>query len=198
MRYILSAVLLILSLASSAQHKHYLSFSLTDNASSYPFQYLAGYTENPLHPGFEIGYGKSTIQKKHHEWFGEFKIGYFYHQYVQHGIPIYFNGGYRYHFNRRFNMDLALGAGYLHSIATTDVLKLENGEYQNAKGIGRPQMMAAIGSTIGYQVKINKTDTARIFFQYQARIQFPFNDVYVPILPYNQIALGITIPLKRK
>ena len=198
MRHILTLGLLILSLASTAQKKKYLSFALTNNASSYPFQYLAGYVENPLHPGFEVGIGKTTGIIKHHEWFGELKIGYFYHQFVQHGIPIYFNGGYRYHFNHRFSMDAALGAGYFHSIATTDVLKLENGEYENAKGIGRPQIMAAIGFSAGYRVKINKTDSARIFFQYQSRVQLPFNDDYVPILPYNQIALGIAVPLKSK
>jgi hypothetical protein len=94
-------------------------------------------------------------------------------------------------------MDAAIGAGYLHSIATTDVLKLEDGEYVNAKGIGRPQIMVAVTFGAGYNVKMNKTDSLRIFLQYQARAQLPFNDDYVPILPYNQIALGFSIPIKK-
>ena len=95
-------------------------------------------------------------------------------------------------------MDAALGAGYFHSIATTDVLKIEDGEYQNAKGAGRAKVMAAVGFTAGYRVKFRKTDSTRIFFQYQSRAQLPFNQEYVPVLPYNQIALGISIPLISK
>jgi hypothetical protein len=197
MKYMITLGLMFFALSMQAQRKSYFSFSLTNNASSYPFQYMAGYVENPLHPGFELGYGKTSGRKKRHEWFGEFKLGYFYHQFVQHGIPVYFNGGYRYHFSHRFSMDGAIGAGYFHSIATTDVLKLENGEYVNAKGIGRPQIMAAVTFGAGYHVKLNKTDSLRVFFQYQARVQLPFNDDYVPILPYNQIALGVAIPIKK-
>jgi hypothetical protein len=197
MKQIIILGLVLFCSSVQAQNKHHLSFAVTNNASSYPFQYMAGYFENPLHPGFELGYGKTSGRKKHHEWFGELKLGYFYHQFVQHGIPIYFNGGYRYHFSHRFSMDAAIGAGYLHSIATTDVLKLEDGEYVNAKGIGRPQIMVAVTFGAGYNVKMNKTDSLRIFLQYQARAQLPFNDDYVPILPYNQIALGFSIPIKK-
>jgi hypothetical protein len=197
MKQIIILGLVLFCSSVQAQNKHHLSFAVTNNASSYPFQYMAGYFENPLHPGFELGYGKTSGRKKHHEWFGELKLGYFYHQFVQHGIPIYFNGGYRYHFSHRFSMDAAIGAGYLHSIATTDVLKLEDGEYVNAKGIGRPQIMVAVTFGAGYNVKIDKTDSLRIFLQYQARAQLPFNDDYVPILPYNQIALGFSIPIKK-
>jgi hypothetical protein len=197
MKQIIILGLVLFCSSVQAQNKHHLSFAVTNNASSYPFQYMAGYFENPLHPGFELGYGKTSGRKKHHEWFGELKLGYFYHQFVQHGIPIYFNGGYRYHFSHRFSMDAAIGAGYLHSIATTDVLKLEDGEYVNAKGIGRPQIMVAVTFGAGYNVKMDKTDSLRIFLQYQARAQLPFNDDYVPILPYNQIALGFSIPIKK-
>jgi hypothetical protein len=197
MKNIIILGFIVFCLSARAQHKHYISFAVTNNASSYPFQYMAGYFKNPLHPGFELGYGKILGGKKHHEWFAEFKLGYFYHQFVQHGIPIYFNGGYRYIFNHRFSMDAAFGAGYFHSIATTDVLKLENGEYMNAKGIGRPQIMAAVTFGAGYQIKMNKSDSLRIFLQYQARAQLPFNDDYVPILPYNQIALGVSLPIKK-
>ena len=198
MKYFLTLGMMILCLTSSAQKERYLSLALTNSGSSYPFQYLAGYFENPLHPGFEVGLGRTSGIKKHHEWFGELTVGYSYHQFVQHGILVYFNGGYRYHFNHRFSLDATLGAGYFHSIATTDVLKLENGEYEDAKGIGRPQLMAALGFSAGYRVKINKTDSARIFFQYLSRVQLPFNEEYVPVLPYNQIALGIAVPLKSK
>jgi hypothetical protein len=197
MKHVIILGLVLFCVSAQAQKKYHFSFAVTNNASSYPFQYMAGYFENPLHPGFELGYGKTMGKKKHHEWFGEFKLGYFYHQFVQHGIPIYFNGGYRYHFPHRFSMDAAIGAGYFHSIATTEVLKLEDGEYVNAKGIGRPQIMAAVTFGVGYNVKMKNTDSLRLFFQYQARAQLPFNDDYVPILPYNQIALGFSIPIKK-
>jgi hypothetical protein len=194
MRKLLILCVILITIQAQAQQKKYVAVALTTNATSYPFSYLAGYTQNPIHPGFELTYGKNFSVKGKHDWFREFKLGYFYHQYVQHGIPIYINYGYRYHFSKHFHAEAAAGAGYLHSISEPELLEQDdNGEYVNGKGIGKPQFMAALTIGLGYHI-----GTSRIFLQYQARIQTPFIKSYVPILPYDQLALGLSMPLTYK
>jgi len=183
------------------QSKYRLSVAFTDNASAYPFAVFTGFVKEPIHPGVEFGWSRNFREKKNHDWFRDVKLGYFYHRFVQHGIPLYVNYGYRYKFSKTFNADAALGAGYFHSIAATEVLKLDDaGNYKNAKGIGRPQAMAALTIGTGYVFYLNKDQPVKLFLQYQARIQTPFVKSYVPILPYNQAAIGISFlfPSKKK
>lgn len=193
MKPFLFVFMFFISAVLPAQNKDQLSIALTDNASAYPFSTFAGYFHAPIHPGIELGWSRNFREKKKHDWFRDVKLGYFYHRFVQHGIPLYVNYGYRYKFSKRFNADAALGAGYFHSIAAVEVLKLDDaGNYKNAKGIGRPQAMAALTIGTGYIFQINKDQPVKLFLQYQARIQTPFVKSYVPILPYNQAAIGVS------
>jgi hypothetical protein len=186
---------LLFSLSVNAQKKQSLSLAITDNASDYPFSTFVGFASEPVHPGFELGWAHDYGKKKH-DWFWEIKAGYFYHQFVQHGIPIYGDFGYRYKFTKHFSADASLGIGYFHSIPDTDVYELDaNGDYTNAKGIGRSQIMIPLTLGINYDFSFNEKLKSKIFFQYQQRLQTPFVNNYVPILPYNQIDLGMAIYL---
>jgi hypothetical protein len=190
MKHLMAAFLLCLSLSTQAQKKQYLSFGLTDNASAYPFSTFFGFTSQPLHAGFEFGWGHERLKKKH-SWIWELKAGYFHHQFVQHGIPIYATYAYRYLFTRHWSADASLGIGYLHSIPATDVYKLDpNGNYVNGKGIGRPQIMVPFTLGVNYAFRAGNGHDARVFFQYQQRLQAEFVKNYVPLLPYNQICIG--------
>jgi hypothetical protein len=196
MKQLLVSIACFLTTILQAQSNQYLSVAFTDNASAYPFGILVGYFEAPLHPGVEIGWGKTFKQKPKHDWYRELKLGYFYHRFVQHGISLSLNYGYRYKFPKHFVADVALGAGYFHSIAATEVLKLDDkGNYENAKGIGRPQIMGALTLGGGYIIPLKNGTPLKLWLQYQTRIQAPFVNAYVPILPYDQLALGVTFTL---
>jgi hypothetical protein len=181
---------------SIAQKSKQVSVAITDQASAYPFGKFVGFVNEPVHPGIEFAYTILFREKKKHEWYYEFKAGYFFHRFVQHGIPLYFNFGYRYKVSKAWSFDASLGAGYFHSIAATEVLKQNDaGDYENAKGIGRAQAMAAFTLGAGYKIPLQASKFMRLFFQYQQRIQMPFINSYVPVLPYNQIALGAAMPV---
>ncbi|MBZ5857087.1 hypothetical protein [Flavihumibacter profundi] len=198
MKKIIGGLLLLLTLTASAQKRQYVSAAFTDNASAYPFGKFAGFFNEPVHAGFEFGWGH-VKEKNKHDWYWELKAGYFYHQFVQNGIPIYVTGGYRYRIVKHFSADVSLGLGYFHSIATTAVLKQNSsGEYVNAKGIGRPQVMVPFTLGANYDFNWNNTRQCRIFIEYQQRIQAPFVNSYVPILPYNQLAIGFAFYLPGK
>jgi hypothetical protein len=174
-----------------------LSLALTNNHSAYPFASFSKLFSGPYHPGFEMGYGFNWTSSKKHDWYQQFRAGYFYHRFVQHGIPLYTQIGYRYRAWDQVNFNAALGAGYLHSIPATAVLKLNNnGEYEKAKGIGRPQ--ALVNFSVGGRYAIHKkANSPTVFLQYTQQLQTPFINSYVPLLPYNSMALGISMPFPK-
>jgi len=198
MKFSFTLFLVLFSCIAIAQKKQSVSLAFTDNASSYPFGIFAGYFTEPLHPGFEAGWSH-IYQKKKHDWYWDIKAGYFYHQFVQHGIPIYADFGYRYRFAKHVSADVSLGAGYFHSVPATEVYKLDgSGNYENGKGIGRSQVMIPFTIGVNYDFKLKNERSSMIFLQYQQRLQAPFVNNYVPILPYCQIAIGYSYYLKDK
>ena len=198
MRLRICIVFLIFLCNAQAQKSQFISLAFTDNASSYPFGTFAGFASEPIHAGFEAGWMHSHRKKKH-DWYWEIKAGYFFHQFVQHGIPIYADFGYRYLFVKHLSADISLGAGYFHSIPATEVFKADgSGNYEESKGIGRPQVMIPFTMGVNYEFRFSEHRNAKAFFQYQQRLQAPFVNNYVPVLPYNQVAFGFALQLKEE
>lgn len=196
--FLIAVTMLITSISVNAQKEKYISFAIYNTQNAMPFGKFSGLFAEILHPGFELGYGKIISQKQKHEWFGELKLSYFYHRYVQHGIPIYLNGGYRHILIERLSAETSLGLGYLHSIPATGKYKLNSdGEYENNKGIGRMQATASFGIGLNYALT-SQPNSLRIFTIYQQRVQMPFVKSYVPLLPYNSFMVGISKPVKKK
>jgi hypothetical protein len=194
---ILFALLPLLFITSSAQKPKWFAVSVTNTNSAVPFNKLVGLVTGVYHPGFEIGYGSNWKTKKKHDWYHELRLGYFYHRFVQHAVPVYANVGYRYKFSKSFIVETSLGAGYLHSIPATAKLKLNNnGEYTNNKGVGRMQAIAAYNIGIGYTINVKKAKPLTIFTAYQQSLQFPFIHSYVPLLPYNTLKVGVRLAIK--
>ncbi|MEO6611138.1 MAG: hypothetical protein ABIT05_03365 [Chitinophagaceae bacterium] len=190
---------LLVSTAVSAQKINYTSIAVFTTQNAMPFGKFTGLFSETLHPGIEAGYGKIFSAKKKHEWTAELKLAYFYHRFVQHGIPLYLNMGYRYLVKKNFSIETSLGAGYMHSIPATAKLKLNNdGEYENNKGIGRMQSIVTFNAGVGYILHPRATRPTRIFASYQQRVQFPFVKSYVPLLPYNSFIIGLSRPLYKK
>jgi len=174
------------------------SLAVMNVQSAMPFGKFAGMFSGHFHPGAEAGIGFNWKTRAKHDWFQEIKAGYFFHRFVQHGIPIYTNIGYRYKFSSRFSSKIILGAGYLHSIPATAKLKLnDKGEYINGKSIGRMQAMAITGLGVSYKIK-TKTRPITVFAQYQLLAQLPFIKSYVPLLPYDCFEVGISHALISK
>jgi len=193
---IIVAIALFGCLAASSQ-KRYLSLAAFNTQTAMPFGKFVGLFTDQFHPGIEAGYGINMSVKEKHDWFVEFKIACFYHRFVQTGIPLYANFGYRYKFSDRFSAETSLGAGYMHSVPATAKLKLnDDGVYVNNKGIGRMQAMATFGLSVGYTINPSAKKPIAIFSTYQQRIQMPFVRSYVPMLPYNNIMFGIKKAIK--
>ena len=192
------AAFVTITLSANAQQNLYITASIFNTQNAMPFGKFSGLVTEIMHPGVEIGYGKIFWKKEKHYWFRECKVGYFYHRYVQHGIPIYVDFGYNHTLIKKFSLKTSIGAGYMHSIPAVDKFKLSsNGEYKNNKGIGRMQGIATFSMGMEYKLKTSSSWPFAIFSNYQQRIQFPFVKSYVPLLPYNSIMIGLHLPIKR-
>jgi hypothetical protein len=190
---------LLAGTAVSAQKQKYLSVAVFTTQNAMPFGKFKGLFAETFHPGIEAGYGKIFQAKKKHEWTAELKLAYFYHRFVQHGIPLYLNLGYRYSINKQFSAETSLGGGYMHSIPATAKLKLNSdGEYENNKGPGRMQAIVAYAVGLAYIPDPAAARPTRIFATYQQRVQLPFVRSYVPLLPYNSFMIGLSHPLHKK
>jgi hypothetical protein len=175
----------------------YISLAFTNNHSAFPFSSFSNLVTGEWHPGFEAGTGFNWSEKKKHDWFQDFRVGYFYHQFVQHGIPLYTTFGYRYKFSERWNAQAGIGAGYFHSIPDQQRFKLnENGDYEKLGGIGRGQAMIVFNLSAGYRFNLDKKHSFEVFTTYQQRIQTPFVPSYVPLLPYNTLMIGVKRQIK--
>lgn len=180
---------------AAAQQKkmRVVSIAGTNSHAAYPFSKFGALFTKELNPGVDIGYTLRTISKKHHDWFATAHAGYFYHRFVQHGIPLYARAGYRYKLNHAWHFTGTLGAGYFHSVPDADIFKLnDEGTYKKSNGIGRGQAMFQFAAGVHYVMERNNS----VFFEYRQQLQAPFIRSYVPLLPYNSIAIGYSFTPK--
>ncbi len=196
--FLTAIIFLMLFKIAVGQHK-YFSIATFNTQTAYPFTKLGGLFSEVYHPGLELTLGKILADRKSHEWFLDGRAAYFFHRYVQHGISLYSNIGYRYKFSSRISSDISLGGGYMQSIPATAKFRLdEDGSYKNNKGLGRAQAIAAFGIGAGYRLRPSSKRPVKILLSWQQRLQLPFVKSYVPLLPYNSMMVGISRPLKER
>jgi hypothetical protein len=169
----------------------HLSLAFTNNHSAYPFASFSKLVTGEWHPGFEMGTGFNWSVRKKHDWYQEIKLGYFNHQFVQHGIPLYTNVGYRYKFSKHWDAQAGLGAGVLLSIPDHNRYKLNNEGNYEAHNKVRLQGMFVFNVGAGYKFHLTKKHPLEAFLTYQQRIQTPYVPSYVPLLPYNSLMVGM-------
>ncbi|MBX2895999.1 MAG: hypothetical protein KF763_11185 [Cyclobacteriaceae bacterium] len=146
------------------------------------------------HPSITVGTGLVWKTAGKHAWEQSFNLGYIYHRFVQHSIPLYTETIYRLETGKKFSLGAHLGLGYLHSIPATDRFELSaDGEYKKITNLGRAQGMARLSFSGRY--KINSTWHTTL--TYGVLMQGPFVRSYVPLLPYNIIQLGVHKSLTR-
>lgn len=195
---LLIAILLSTVISLNAQNGNYVGLAVYNTQNAMPFGKFAGLFTDKFHPGIEALYGRNFSSTKKNNWFLELKCSYFFHRYVQHGIPLYLNFGYRYKITNKFFAETSVGAGYMHSVPATAKLKLnEDGEYENNKGVGRMQAMVNYSLGLAYTLNPSAIKPLTVFTSYQQRVQMPFVKSYVPLLPYNSFMVGIRKPFER-
>lgn len=194
--FILGFVTFYFCNVSAQKHKldHY-NVAFTTLHTAYPFGSFSSLFVKEFHPGFEVGTGFNWKVKEKHDWFQTFEFGYSYHRFVQHTIALYTEFGYRYKFLKTFSAEAKIGGGYLHAFPDSKIFVLkEDGTYKKKTNLGHPQAMGSF--SLGINKKISDPGLVA-FLEYKQRIQLPFINSYVPILPSDMLMIGVKFPLKK-
>ncbi|MDX1910656.1 MAG: hypothetical protein SFV22_04175 [Saprospiraceae bacterium] len=174
-------------------HKNPLVLSLFNLGTQLPGSGTLGIFTTPIHPGISAGTEFSYNRHPLNHFFQTAKLGLYYHQYVQTGIQLYSEAGYRRFIWRGTAAELRLGAGYLHAIAGTEVFKLKDGAYKKTANLGRPQFMGSGAFGLSYTLQKGERPP-RFFLDYQFFLQMPFVKSYVPLEPNVALHLGVAFP----
>lgn len=174
---------------------NYISIAFTNAHSQLPFNSFSRLFYTEWHPGAEIGTGFIWTSKPHHDWIQSFRLGYFYHAFIQHSFSLYTATGYAYKMPRGITAITKLGVGYMQAVPDSKVFVLEDSKgYAERKNFGRAQGIFTLD--LGVQKQFTKRGT-KIFLEYQQRFQVPFIPSYVPVLPYNMLMAGFILPIHR-
>ena len=172
----------------------YFKVAFSNSHAAKPFGSFTSLFYRDFHPGAEIGYESILKNNARRVWFYELRMGYMFHQWVQHNIAIYGNVGYRHELIPSWYGELKLGGGYQHSISDSKVYKVtESDGVKEKKNIGRSQAIANF--TVAISKKLSRASETYLFLEYRQQIQTPFIREYVPVLPYNSMLLGVKFPL---
>ena len=187
--HFLAVVMCLLSVSTFGQPKFtQLTFETGNAITALPVVGAPQLFYTQYHPFTTIGTRFLWKENGKHAWEQSFNLGYIYHRFVQHSIPLFTETIYRYDFNHSFSMRTHLGVGYLHSIPDTNRFKLgENGEYEKITNIGRGQASVKFSISVSYDLK----EDLQLSLNYGVLGQLPFVKSYVPLLPYNTVQLGI-------
>ena len=179
----------------NAQRITTLYFESGNAITALPFIGAPQLFHSNYHPFITVGGAWVWKEKGKHAWEQTVNIGYIYHRYVQHSIPLFTETIYRLNTGKTFALRAHMGVGYLHSIPGTDRFLLnEDGEYEKITNLGRPQAMAKISFSGLFKVRKNFS----LSLNYGVLMQGPFVQSYVPLLPYNTIQVGVQTPLNRR
>jgi hypothetical protein len=172
----------------------YYKIAVSNSHAAKPFGSLSSMFYKDFHPGLDIGYRSVLKNKKKHQWFLEGRASYMFHRWVQHNIALYADAGYRYAITSSWSAEIQLGGGYQLSIPDSKLFTITESEgVKKKKNFGRSQVIGVLGLGIGKA--LSSSSGTRVFMEYQQKIQAPFIKEYVPILPYNNLLLGIATPL---
>ena len=193
-----SLLLLTLVAAQSVTRQKWLLIDITNSQTAKPFGSFAALLSKEVHPGIELGAGWNWKSKPKHEWFQEVKLGYFYHRWVQHSISIYTEFGYRYKLPHQFSIEARLGGGYSRVIVANQVFVINPDKNSGYSQITSSRSQGIITTSFALNKTFGKEKDKRLFFQYQQRLQTPFVQSYIPLLPYNIAAAGFAVSFHSK
>jgi len=172
--------------------------TIYDNSTSLPGYGNIGLYNSP-HVGFTVGTYHNYKSNAKRDIFQNFRLGGFYDQLSEFGIQLFSEIGYRYKFNKGFDVEGMAGGGYLHSFPDLQQFVFKDGQYVPKKTFGRPQLMGSAAIGVGYDLaRTHSKKPIRLFIQYQFWIQAPFVKSYVPVLPNTALHLGIRFYISKK
>lgn len=182
-----------------AQNKN-IGILLSNNVTSFPGSGYPKVFYSQFHPGLDYFMEWKINKKEKNQFWFSADAGCYYHRFVQTAIRLYATVNYLNVINSRLDLIAGLGGGYLHSIENKATLKMnDEGVYEvKNKIIGRPQMLIAVDLSGRFALKKDNPESIRLQMHIRTYVQGVFVKGYVPFLPVNTFALGVSIPVYSK
>jgi len=188
--FLLTVFLLILSGKTNAQnfdratHRSIpIKVALLDESISPPNLWFTRYTYNPA---VTIGVEYPLSNGRHHEWFLQTNLGFYFHRHFRTALFLNAGGGYRRYIGR-FNISLGLAAGYSHVYATEPVYAFNGNTYEEVNNNGQGVFMPSAELALGYKLH-QGLYSPEIYLTYQFAADSPFSGV--KLVPHDFVGLG--------
>lgn len=186
-------LLFFLSITVSAQlHRLPVKISVFNEATAIPF---TRFFTTPVHPGIEAGTEVNYKIKKHHRWFQEVGISWYYHKNLNHAFTLSTALGYEYRSQPGVSLSASLGAGYLRSYNVTNKYVLQNGAYEKKSDRGRGSIAPSFSLIAGYYLN-KKPSAPQLFVKYQSWAEYPFSPGFIPVVTHINLHAGAKIFIK--
>lgn len=192
-RVILSMLLWIPSM-SYGQHPVAISFSIFNESTAIPF---TRFFTTPVHPGIQFGGEVAYHHNMKSRLFQTANLSYYYHRYLAQGIALSTEFGYEYRLKAGLAFSGRLGIGYLHTFATAEEFKYEQGQYISRPDKGNARLYPSIGLDLGFYLKQDELYSPKIFLRYQPWIEYPYSPDFIPVMTHIHLHLGALIFLHK-
>jgi hypothetical protein len=172
-----------------------ISFSLFNESTAIPY---TRFFTTPIHPGIQAGTEFNYKVKEHSRFFQTANISYFYHNYLAQGIGISTELGYEYRLNAGISFSGLLGAGYMHTLATTEEFTFSGGQYEKEPDKGNARLYPTLSLDIGYYLKKSAGNSPRLFIRYQSWAEYPYSPGFIPVMTHISLHIGATFFINAK
>lgn len=112
---------------------------------------IAYYGETITHPGVKLGVGLPIAEGGWHLAYGAFNLGAFHHERNSDSVFANAELGYQLTFPIGLLVDVAIGAGYLHTFAAGPVYAVEGGAVRRVANLGQPLFMPSVSLGLGWR-----------------------------------------------
>lgn len=154
----------------------------------------AYYGDTITHPGLKLGAGVPLLERGQHLIFGAANLGYFHHERNSENLFANAEAAYRFTFSFGLYLDLALGAGYMHTFADGPIYTVEDGAVRRAANTGHPLFMPSAGLGVGYLLGPGpKGGPLTIYIESSFFGQYPRDHLFVGRLAL-EVGLAWTLP----
>jgi hypothetical protein len=172
-----------------------VNISVFNEATAVPF---TRFFTTPIHPGIQAGTEFSYKQGEHGRLFQTANLSYFYHNYLCQGIGITTELGYEYRLDFGLAFEALLGAGYLHTFATTEEFTFDNGDYEKKADLGNARLYPTLSLDVGYYFRKADKKSPKIFLRYQSWAEYPYSPGFIPLMTHINLHLGVKFFIPRK
>jgi hypothetical protein len=192
MKYLISALALILSISAQAQDS--TRWRVTAGVGQYAAK-LGLPSFGALHLGGQLGASYRLNKGTKHQLQLSGTLAGFYHRNFQKAWQAYSELQYELHFGKLSITPMALGGGYVASVSDMSNFEWDGNQYVAVSAPTRHNFLVSIGSTVGCETPFKiASKPVSLWLAYRMQVQGIIIQNAVPVVAYSSLQLGASLP----